>query len=219
MIRYLRSFRYLKSKYLYQWILATILGALVANVIAIAFYRTFTISWGLSSWGLGLLTISTLVLGAANSLFQWHILKGHFKKAYWWIAATAIGEVLAVLMGHAVGFYTGIFVPDDFQILFWVASTSIILINSLLPGVSQWFFFDGRVQYAWSWIIFSLVAEWWVPRLFAGGILNGIVSPASSTVEALVEIVLWGAILGFMTGIPLVNFILQRGQRSAAELP
>jgi len=82
----------------------------------------------------------------------------------------------------------------------------LLFLSRALPvSLLQWLFLRDHVKKAWLWIVLSLFAQGWLPNLFR---LNGLYVPMEdmSAMQVFLAIVLWGALTGLITGIPIVKF-------------
>ncbi|MGD1897243.1 MAG: hypothetical protein ACFB16_09875 [Phormidesmis sp.] len=197
--------KYLKSRLFYEWILATIGGALFANTLHIAYLAMQPVG-GAEALRVGSLLLTAVLAGTLTGFCQWIVLRPYLKKAYGWIVATATGKLLTILLTQTLlSILAFVVSPDDrvsFGLMRFVSALSLSLTVSLL----QWLFLRRQVSNAWQWIGFSLLADLIVPRLLA---FEGLVVPLAETslLQSFLVVVAWGLLMGAITGIPIVNFI------------
>lgn len=208
--------KYLKSRYFYSWIAVIVTGSLLVNALHLSSLQVSTFPSGQSP-APGVLILMSLAAGTVAGACQWLLLRRHVKKAYEWIIATAIGTMLSMTLPRL--FVSGLIsllapAPDLQEPLYGVVAWLGPLLISGTMSIVQWLFWVSRVQNAWRWIVFSMLAAFVVPKLMR---FEGLVVPGSqSLIQSLLAVVFWGVFVGAITGIPVVDFLKESTNESAA---
>ena len=213
--------KYIRSRLLCTWILANIGGVFLANVVNLV---------ALSASELLQLSLLFRVLlafgvGAAVGFCQWLVLRRVVQNAYLWIILTAFGSATAVVFSMFVSVVVGGLLLPGYRRAYNFVVLLLFLSRALPVSLLQWLFLRDHVKKAWLWIVFSLLAQGWLPNLFSlDGLdvlsllaqgwllnlfsLNGLYAPMRdmSAIQVFLAIMLWGVFTGVITGIPIVKF-------------
>jgi hypothetical protein len=197
------------------WLLATVVGGFLGIAIAAT---TSAVSRGFESVN----TVAPLYLigalgGAALGLAQWLVLRRYIKHVGGWIVATAIGSVIAWLIGLQVGV---MLILIFFNGALFVA-TSAALLNAIfllgiwvgtVLGFCQWLVLRTHVRNGALWIAASALA--WGLALLAAWMGAALVQPGELGVETTLVGVATGAtvgvVIGAITGVALVWLLKPR---------
>src|SRR5262249_29892219 len=118
-----------------RWTVASAVG------YACAFAAAFAVR------SLSLLPVSFFVEGAIIGAAQWVLLRAAYpRRAWWWIAGSALGMQLGLLLGYFVS-------PSGVGLI-----TGALLGAGLGLGVGQWTLLRTQVRRAWWWIPATTVA-------------------------------------------------------------
>lgn len=210
--------KYIKSKYLYAWIAANVVSALIANAIAFIQLSSYQ-PYKTPDVTVTAIEIS-LLIGLVEGLSQWLVLRGFVRKSQLWIVLTALGSLISTRFSILLSSLTMLLLassPSSYYVWqglsFWGALPLPLL---------QWLFLRKHVEKAWLWIIFSLIAKFWTPQLLGVGgssiqtltaILASSILIGTSTLDisrlVFVEIVavIAGIITGAITAIPMIYFV------------
>jgi hypothetical protein len=83
-----------RLRYFLEWIAACV-GGLYLSYLALYVIAWFVVS-GWSIDGYPFYLEEALVVGVTIGLCQWFVLRQTFRRAYWWVIATAIGTLISV---------------------------------------------------------------------------------------------------------------------------
>lgn len=197
------------------WLLATVIGGFLGLAIAAT---TSVVSSNSESVN----TVAPLYLigalgGAALGLTQWLVLRRYIKHVGWWIVATAIGAVIAWLIGLQVGvmlilifFNNALFVKTSAALL-----SAIFLLGTwagTVLGFCQWLVLRTHVRNGALWIAASALA--WGLALLVAWIGAALVKPGKFELETALVGVATGAatgvVIGAITGVALVWLLKPR---------
>jgi hypothetical protein len=145
-----------------------------------------------------------LISGIAQSVFHWWVLRREFRRAYWWIVIAVLGGVLSS------GFISAA-APLLFSQSQAIAAFGTSLISVLVMGCAQSLFFATRVKGAWYWLGFNVLAALLVFGIYAFAEMVRGDRTISPWVIFLSNAIVSGTLTGIVTGIPLVNFVNQKG--------
>jgi len=198
------------------WVFATVIGifigiAVVAGISAIAGQAGATNNMTM------FLHIAGVLAGASLGFSQWLVLRRYIKHIRWWIVATAIGAIVAWLIGLKVVVVLILIFLDGgtVEVLSPRLLAAILLLGAWIGavlGLAQWFVLRPHVRKALLWVFANALA-WSVGFLlmFAGAKITG---PGTFTLKAaLVGIatgVTTGVVIGAITGIGLVWLLKPR---------
>lgn len=192
--------KYIKSQFLYFWILANIGGAFLANgVNLLALLATESLQMNML-----FKVLLAFGVGAAVGFCQWLVLRRVVQNAYLWIILTAFSSAVAVVFTMVIDIMGGLLLSGSRQTYNFLAL--LLFLSRALPvSLLQWLFLRDHVRKAWLWIVFSLLAQGWLPRLLR---LDGLRVPMEgmSIMQVFLAMVLWGLFTGLITGIPIVKF-------------
>lgn len=144
-------------------------------------------AWRISFAVPGMLSIIALggVMGLVLGLFQWPVLYGVLRAAWWWIVAS--------VLGWAVGFPLGVFAAQQLGLVeagFGVVTGTV---TGACVGLAQWLVLRRQVTQA----------GWWLPAtIFAWGVGLFYYQPGATWLGLL-----YGALVGIVTGIVLLWLI------------
>jgi hypothetical protein len=197
------------------WVLATVVGGLVgmgiagiASVIAVNLGTVSTIT---------LLHLVGALEGAALGVAQWLVLRRYIKHVGWWIMATAMGAIVAWLIGLKVVVILMLMFMDDGMTgtMPFALLKAVFLLGTWIGtvlGLAQWFVLRTHVRNGISWVFANALA-WGLALLV---ILMGTtwMKPGEFTIETafiyLVTGATTGVVVGSVTGIALVWLLKRR---------
>lgn len=199
---------FITSRYFYGWILATTFAAIVGsalNIILLVAFRPDQDAFVLT--GLGLIVFALILIGALTGVCQWLVLREAFRKAYWWIAATALGEALAFAAQPLLLVLSAI--VSYFELPFFLSRILTAVILSIASSLLPWAFLRSRVEDAWLWILFSIIADVLAINITTSSNFLSFLSE-TPIFQSITTAGLIGLLSGVVTGIPMDRFIRER---------
>jgi len=170
-----------------RWTVASTVGYAAAFAAAFA-VRT-----------LSLPPISFLLEGAVIGAAQWVLLRGALRRAWWWIAASALGMQLGLLLGYFLS-------PSGIGLV-----TGALIGAGLGLGVGQWALLRTRLRQAWWWIPASTVAI--VAPTIAGGVFG------QGALAGFFRTLVLSPLYGVLTATTLIWLLGQPARRTTSARP
>lgn len=138
--------------FLVWWIVLTSVGGFTGS------FLSSLIGWGTQDisgdTGTLFFMLDNGVLALAVCAAQWILLRNHFRKSFWWLAAGALGRFFGVLVGYMV--LVTIIIQFNLPSSIWQFYLFSTL-RGITLGISQWVFLrQQRVKTGW-WILASAV--------------------------------------------------------------
>ena len=137
-----------------------------------------------------------IVLGIAVGVLQWLVLRRRVSRAGWWVLASAAGGYGIILAG-----FEGLSESLSFGAL--LSYTGVVALGGAVTGTLQWLVLRGQVSRAGWWVLASTVG-WGLVGAVLGAFPWGV-----GDTDALVALVVTGAVLGAVTGGALVWLLRQ----------
>ncbi|MEL6938867.1 MAG: hypothetical protein AAFO84_06710 [Cyanobacteria bacterium J06598_1] len=174
----------------------------------------------------GVSLLSAVIIGLVFGLCQWFVLRIHFRKAYWWIVATALGYGMASLLGEGLLKFVFSVLSDPsvwgIAPLFSsesAAYTGQALMYGAVVGIAQWLFFRARhVHKSAAWIPVIVLTMLLIQRVPSPNFsvfmqqLDGSL-PGLYMLFQMASIVVSGIVFGLSTGLLLLDFISQKEEQ------
>lgn len=197
------------------WVFATVIGIFIGIAI-VAAASVIAEELGIVN-AAALLHIVGALEGTALGLMQWLVLRRYIRRIHWWIIATAIGAIVAWLIGLKVivvlififldGGTVEPFSPGLLKAVFWLGAW----VGTVL-GLAQWLVIRTHVRKGFLWVFANALA-WGLGLLtvFTGA---NFITPGEFTLETtfirLVTGATTGVVIGAITGIGLVWLLKPR---------
>jgi len=201
-----------------RWILATALGATGGSAIFQALrQRSFSFAWivGLGLFGLAIGLAQSLVLERLFRQSSKLIQIGLFCQ---WTLTCSIGWVTGGLASFVVPVAAWLFlaftVNVDYTWIhrpgYYVHWGSLISLGALAVSIVQRRILHTRINSVAEWVRTSIIG-WIVAWAVGLGVVH--ITPGSELVKAAVGGVIWGAIVGALTGYALVRLLADSARR------
>jgi len=137
-----------------------------------------------------------IALGIGVGVLQWLVLRRRVYRVGWWVLASAAGGYGILQAG-----FEGLSESLSFGAL--LSFTGVVALGGAVTGLLQWLVLRGQVSRAGWWVLASTVG-WGLVGAVLGAFPWGV-----GDTDALVALVVTGAVLGAVTGGALVWLLRQ----------
>jgi len=187
------------------WVLASTMGVVVGSimvlVIGLLIYGLLEELIGSAGTDIlfesgGPWLVMGIMLGIGVGILQWLVLRRRVSGVGWWVLASAAGGYGILQAG-----FQGLSESLSFGAL--LSFTGVVALGGAVTGTLQWLVLRGQVSRAGWWVLASTVG-WGLVGAVLGAFPWGV-----GDTDALVALVVTGAVLGAVTGGALVWLLRQ----------
>ena len=183
-----------------QWVLASIVGWALGVIVSL-------LASAIAPVGRAMPAIGATLVGAGIGIMQWLILRRRFRRAGWWVLASAMGWAVGWAVGQNLIEPVVMFLSKYEEALGGRSVVTLSVLGVMVGGTvgtMQWLVLRRWVYWAGWWILANIVG------LAAGFVAGAVVastlhlSGVLATVTNIMGGIILGALLGAITGMTLV---------------